>query len=98
MSDKKKSYRITIRRPIGGIMRPAGAVVALTDREYAAEAGWGGLEPVGDDKATIIEPASVAEPVADEPAISGAQLSASEELAETIDLPVDPVAPRKKGK
>lgn len=46
MSDEKKSYRITTRRPIGGRMRPKDEIVALTDREHQAEAGWGGLEPV----------------------------------------------------
>ena len=41
-----RDYRITIRRPIGGRMRAVGETVQLTDREYQAEAPWGGLEPV----------------------------------------------------
>lgn len=49
MADSKTNYRITIRRPIDGRMRNVGEVVALTAREYAAEAGWGGLEPVKDE-------------------------------------------------
>lgn len=46
MADEKKSYRITKARPIGGIMRKVGDTIALTDREYRAEAGWGGIEAV----------------------------------------------------
>ncbi|KPF98807.1 hypothetical protein IP86_10785 [Rhodopseudomonas sp. AAP120] len=51
MPDEKKSYRITTKRPIGGRMRKEGEIVALTDREYQNEAGWGGIEPVKDDAA-----------------------------------------------
>jgi hypothetical protein len=44
MADETKSYRITAARPIGGRMRKPGETVALTDREYQSEAGWGCLE------------------------------------------------------
>ncbi len=44
MADETKSYRITAARPIGGRMRKPGETVALTDREYQSEIGWGGLE------------------------------------------------------
>ncbi|NEW96915.1 hypothetical protein [Rhodopseudomonas sp. BR0G17] len=44
MADETKSYRITAARPIGGRMRKPGETVALTDREYQSEVGWGGLE------------------------------------------------------
>jgi hypothetical protein len=54
-----KAYRITTRRPIGGRMRQVGEIVALTEREAAAELPWGGLSPV------------TAEPVA-EPAVEAA--------------------------
>ncbi|MFZ5736858.1 MAG: hypothetical protein ACOY6K_08260 [Pseudomonadota bacterium] len=50
-----KNYRVTTKRPIGGRMRQAGEIVSLTAREYAAEAGWGGIEPVNDD-APKVEP------------------------------------------
>ncbi|ACE99242.1 hypothetical protein Rpal_0683 [Rhodopseudomonas palustris TIE-1] len=46
METETKSYRITKPRPIGGRMRKPGEIVGLTAREYAAEAGWGGLEEV----------------------------------------------------
>ncbi|MBB5046792.1 hypothetical protein HNR60_001540 [Rhodopseudomonas rhenobacensis] len=55
MSDKK-SYRITTRRPIDGRMRKEGDIVALTDREYQAEAGWGGIEPVKAELAPAAAP------------------------------------------
>lgn len=41
-----KDYRITERRPIAGRMRKVGEIVSLDDRQYAAEAPWGGLELV----------------------------------------------------
>lgn len=47
-----KDYRITIRRPIGGRMRAVGETVALTAREFQAEAPWGGLEEVKPEAAT----------------------------------------------
>lgn len=52
MADEIKSYRITAKRPIGGRMRKVGDVVALSACEYAAEAGWGGLEPVEAEAST----------------------------------------------
>ncbi len=44
-----KNYRVTTKRPIGGRMRQEGEIVSLTAREYAAEVGWGCIEPVKDD-------------------------------------------------
>lgn len=44
--DLKKEYRITARRPIAGRMRKIDDIVELTQREYEAEKGWGGLELV----------------------------------------------------
>lgn len=41
-----KDYRIITPRPIAGRMRQVGEVVALDDRQHAAEAPWGGLEPL----------------------------------------------------
>lgn len=41
-----KDYRITERRPIAGRMRKIGEIVALDERQHAAEAPWGGLEAV----------------------------------------------------
>lgn len=51
MADETKSYRITAARPIGGRMRKPGETVALTDREYQSEAGWGCLELIEADPA-----------------------------------------------
>ena len=39
-------FRLTIDRPICGRKGKAGEVIELTAKEYSAEAGWGGLEPV----------------------------------------------------
>ncbi|MFT0861753.1 hypothetical protein [Ancylobacter sp. G4_0304] len=47
---EKKPYRIATERPIAGRMRKVDEVVNLTAREYAAEIGWGGLEPVEPEK------------------------------------------------
>lgn len=45
MTDLKR-YEITLQRPVKGVMHRPGETVTLSDREYAAEAGWGGLAPV----------------------------------------------------
>lgn len=45
MTDLKR-YEITVQRPVKGHMRQTGEVIALSDREYAAEAIWGGLIPL----------------------------------------------------
>lgn len=42
----KTEYRLTLDRPVQGRMRKAGATVHLSAGEAAAEAVWGGLEPV----------------------------------------------------
>lgn len=65
MATETKSYRITAKRPIGGIMRKPGDVVALTEREYQAESGWGGIEPAEADAA----PSKVEQPVTVEPEV-----------------------------
>lgn len=41
----KTDYRVTTARPIAGRMRKVGDTVSLTETEFRAEAGWGGLEP-----------------------------------------------------
>lgn len=64
MANETKSYRITKPRPIGGRMRKEGEIVGLTAREYAAEAGWGGLDEV---KAEATAAEKVEQPVTVEP-------------------------------
>lgn len=54
----KKDYVITAPRPIEGRMRAIGDTVRLTERQYEAEKGWGGLEPADKAKAK----AKVADP------------------------------------
>ena len=70
-----KNYRITKPRPIGGRMRKEGEIVGLTAREYAAEAGWGGLEEVRPDPVAPA-PAKAAEPTETTSAAIDAEASA----------------------
>jgi hypothetical protein len=55
-------YRVTMRRPVGGIMRAKGAVVPLSAREADTEMPWGGLELVaaGESQGGQIEDGSAA--------------------------------------
>lgn len=87
-----KDYRITIRRPIGGRMRAVGETVQLSDREYQAEAPWGGLEEVkSEDKPADAAPARVDLTVTLDPEVARRLAS-----IETTDQPEHPTTKKNR--